>query len=51
MKAVERMIKRGPLARQQMTHLRVYAGDTHPHEAQMPQLLDVSAMNTKNARN
>jgi large subunit ribosomal protein L13 len=51
MKAVERMIKRGPLMRQQMTHLRVYAGETHPHEAQMPVTLDVGAMNKKNVRN
>lgn len=49
-KAVERMITRGPLGRQQMTHLKVYAGPNHPHEAQNPQPLDVAAMNPKNAR-
>lgn len=49
-KAVERMISRGPLARQQMTNLRVYAGATHPHEAQQPETLDVAAMNPKNKR-
>ena len=40
-KAVERMVPRGPLGRQQMTNLRVYAGAEHPHEAQQPEALDV----------
>lgn len=48
-KAVERMISRGPLGRAQMKNLRVYAGSEHPHEAQMPQVLDVAAMNPKNS--
>ena len=51
MKAVERMMpKDSPLARQQMTNLKIYAGDTHPHEAQQPEKLDVAAMNSKNVR-
>jgi len=49
-KAVERMITRGPLGRQQMTGLRIYAGASHPHEAQLPQVLDVASMNPKNKR-
>ena len=49
-KAVERMISRNPLGRQQMTKLRVYAGPEHPHEAQQPQALDIGAMNPKNKR-
>lgn len=49
-KAVERMVPRGPLGRQQMRNLRVYAGPEHPHEAQAPQPLDVAAMNPKNKR-
>ncbi|MEM6667519.1 MAG: 50S ribosomal protein L13 [Pseudomonadota bacterium] len=49
-KAVERMIPRGPLGRQQMKNLRVYAGPDHPHEAQQPEALDVASMNKKNAR-
>lgn len=49
-KAVERMISRNRLGRQQMTNLRVYAGSTHPHEAQQPTVLDVKAMNSKNSR-
>ena len=49
-KAVERMITRGPLQRQQMRHLHVYAGAEHPHDGQQPQKLDVAAMNPKNKR-
>jgi large subunit ribosomal protein L13 len=49
-KAVERMITRGPLGRQQMKNLRVYAGSAHPHEAQAPEALDVGALNPKNKR-
>jgi large subunit ribosomal protein L13 len=49
-KAVQRMITRGPLGRQQMSNLRVYAGTEHPHEAQQPEVLDVAGMNPKNAR-
>ena len=49
-KAVERMMPGGPLSRKQLTHLRIYAGAEHPHEAQQPQVLDVAAMNPKNTR-
>ena len=49
-KAVERMITRGPLQRQQMRHLHVYAGGAHPHDGQQPKPLDVAAMNPKNKR-
>lgn len=49
-KAVERMISRGPLGRQIMSNLKVYAGATHPHAAQNPETLDVGAMNRKNVR-
>jgi large subunit ribosomal protein L13 len=49
-KAVERMITRGPLQRQQMKHLYVYPGEAHPHEGQQPKKLDVAAMNAKNKR-
>ena len=49
-KAVERMITRGPLQREQMRHLHVYAGATHPHDGQQPAALDVAAMNAKNKR-
>ena len=49
-KAVQRMLPRGPLARKQLSHLKIYAGATHPHEAQQPAALDVAALNRKNAR-
>jgi large subunit ribosomal protein L13 len=49
-KAVERMVPRGPMGRRVMGHLKVYAGAAHPHEAQQPQTLDNSAMNRKNKR-
>src|ERR1700748_632907 len=37
-KAVERMIPRGPLGRQQMRNLRIFAGAEHPHAAQNPEI-------------
>ena len=49
-KAVERMVPRGPLGRKVMKHLHIYAGSTHPHEAQQPEVLDVAALNKKNKR-
>lgn len=49
-KAVERMLKRGPLQRQLMRNLRVYKGSEHPHEAQNPAKLDVAKLNRKNSR-
>eukprot|EP01012_Entosiphon_sulcatum_P020348 TRINITY_DN25320_c0_g1_i1.p2 TRINITY_DN25320_c0_g1~~TRINITY_DN25320_c0_g1_i1.p2 ORF type:complete len:153 (+),score=25.17 TRINITY_DN25320_c0_g1_i1:116-574(+) len=50
MKAVERMVPRGPLGRQQMSNLRVYAGPNHPHLGSQPEVLDVGALNPKNKR-
>jgi len=49
-KAVERMLKRGPLRRKLMGNLRVYKGPAHPHVAQNPTPLDVAKMNRKNVR-
>ncbi len=47
-KAVERMVPRGPLGRQQMRNLRIFKGPDHPHAAQSPEVLDVAGMNLKN---
>jgi large subunit ribosomal protein L13 len=47
-KAVERMLKRGPQQRKLMRNLKVYAGATHPHEAQKPETLDVKSLSSKN---
>ena len=49
-KAVERMVPRGPLGRQQMKNLRIFAGTEHPHEAQNPEVIDFASMNAKNIR-
>lgn len=50
LKAVQRMLPRGPLSRKQFSHLRVYAGSQHPHEAQSPTIVDVGSLNRKNVR-
>ena len=50
-KAVERMITRSPLGRQQMRKLHVYAGADHPHQSQNPEALDIAIINPKNKRN
>jgi large subunit ribosomal protein L13 len=47
-KAVERMIPRGPLGRQQMRALHLYAGTEHPHGGNQPEALDVASLNRKN---
>jgi len=49
-KAVERMISRNKMGREQMTKLHVYAGPSHPHTAQAPETLDIASMNSKNKR-
>lgn len=49
-KAVQRMVPRGPLGREQLRKLHVYTGAEHPHEAQKPDVLDVAALNPKNKR-
>lgn len=50
-KAVERMMpKESPLARQQLTKLRVFAGKEHTHAAQNPEVYDFAKMNPKNKR-
>jgi large subunit ribosomal protein L13 len=50
-KAVERMLpKESPLARKQMTHLKLYNSDDHPHEAQSPEVINFTSLNSKNAR-
>lgn len=50
-KAVERMLpKESPLARKQMTHLRIYTSAEHPHEAQNPETIAFADLNAKNVR-
>ena len=49
-KAIERMIPRGPLGRDQMRALHLYAGAEHPHEAQTPETIAFADLNAKNVR-
>jgi len=50
-KAVERMLpKESPLARKQLTHLRIYNGAEHPHAAQNPESIAFADLNAKNVR-
>lgn len=50
-KAVQRMLpKESPLARDQFSNLRVYAGTDHPHMAQNPEVVDIAGRNPKNKR-
>ncbi|MBX7247800.1 MAG: 50S ribosomal protein L13 [Caulobacteraceae bacterium] len=50
-KAVERMLpKESPLARKQMTHLRIFNGAEHTHTAQNPEVVDFRGLNAKNQR-
>ena len=46
--AVKRMLPGGPLAKKQLTKLKMYTGDKHPHEAQNLTILELSKLNTKN---
>lgn len=48
--AVARMISRGPLQRDIMVKLHIYAGNEHKHQGQNPQILDIAAMNRKNKK-
>ena len=46
--AVKRMLPRGPLAKKQMSKLKIYKGDKHPHEVQNPKEISLVQMNKKN---
>jgi large subunit ribosomal protein L13 len=48
-KAVQRMLPKGALGRQQFTKLHVYGGPDHPHQGQSPSALDVAEFNRKNS--
>tara|TARA_Y100001970_G_C14217625_1_gene850641 strand:- start:1470 stop:1928 length:459 start_codon:yes stop_codon:yes gene_type:complete len=50
--AVKRMLPGGALAKKQLTKLKIYSGEDHPHGSQNPEIIDVSKLNNKNiARN
>jgi len=46
--AVKRMLPSGPLARKQLTKLKIYKGDLHPHEVQKPKEISLLSENQKN---
>ena len=46
--AVKRMLPGGVLGRKQLTKVKIYAGEEHPHAAQNPKLLDLGKLNSKN---
>ena len=50
--AVKRMLPGGVLGRKQLTKLKIYAGNDHPHSAQNPTVIELDKLNRKNiARN
>tara|TARA_A100001015_G_scaffold204994_1_gene229179 strand:+ start:1786 stop:2244 length:459 start_codon:yes stop_codon:yes gene_type:complete len=46
--AVKRMLPGGPLAKKQLTKLKIYTGDKHPHEIQKPKIIEFEKMNKRN---
>ena len=46
--AVKRMLPGGPLAKKQLTKLKIYTGDKHPHDVQNPKIIDFGKLNKKN---
>ena len=49
--AVQRMLpKESPLARTQLSNLRIYSGSDHPHDAQQPETVDFTSRNPKNVK-
>ena len=46
--AVKRMLPGGPLAKKQLTKLKIYSGDKHPHELQKPKMIQFDKLNRKN---
>ena len=46
--AVKRMLPGGPLAKKQMSKLKIYRGNKHPHEVQNPKVIDFGEINPKN---
>ena len=46
--AVKRMLPGGVLGRKQLTKLKIYSGNNHPHTAQNPQTIDLVKLNKKN---
>ena len=46
--AVKRMLPGGPLAKKQLTKLKIYKGENHPHELQKPKMINFEKLNKRN---
>ena len=46
--AVKRMLPGGPLAKKQLTKLKIYNGENHPHDVQKPKVIDFDKLNKRN---
>ncbi len=46
--AVKRMLPGGVLGKKQLTKLKIYAGNEHPHSSQNPKILVLDKLNNKN---
>jgi len=47
--AVKRMLPSGPLAKKQLSKLKIYKGTKHPHETQNPKIVEFGQLNKKNS--
>ena len=46
--AVKRMLPGGVLGKKQLTKLKIYVGESHPHKAQNPKIIELEKLNSKN---
>ena len=46
--AVKRMLPGGPLAKKQLTKLKIYNGEVHPHDVQQPKIINFEKLNKRN---
>ena len=46
--AVKRMLPGGVLGRRQLTKLKIYSGNEHPHASQNPKVIELNKLNNKN---
>ena len=46
--AVKRMLPGGVLGKKQLTKLKIYSGNEHPHTSQNPKIIELNKLNSKN---
>ncbi len=46
--AVKRMLPGGVLGKKQLTKLKIYSGENHPHSSQNPKVIELNKLNNKN---